>query len=116
MTHLITSEPKNTLKFLCALASGVYAVTPDYVTQSARAGRWLSEAQFAWSPQQCPATTADLVNALLLWQRKKRLAFSDWNVLLLLQAEYMTCVEGVFFPPHPHLHFYLLIFTLGTTH
>jgi hypothetical protein len=91
VTHLITAEPKNTLKFLCALAAGVHAVRPDYVTQSARAGKWLSEAHFAWSPQQCPAS-GDLVNALLLWQRKKRPAFSDWNVLLLLKNEFSTCV------------------------
>jgi len=45
-THLVLAEPKRTMKLLRAVARGAWVLTPDWVTASAEAGRWVDEAPY----------------------------------------------------------------------
>ncbi|KAI8870704.1 hypothetical protein GQ42DRAFT_12801 [Ramicandelaber brevisporus] len=45
-THLVTTAIARTEKFLCAMSTAHFFVTPEWLTQSAAAGYWLDERQF----------------------------------------------------------------------
>lgn len=46
ITHLVTGDDRRTLKLMLAVANGSWLVSPDWVTASLEAGRWLPESQF----------------------------------------------------------------------
>ncbi|XP_055624583.1 uncharacterized protein LOC129767571 isoform X2 [Toxorhynchites rutilus septentrionalis] len=45
-THLISLEPRRTLNLLRALIRGLWIITYEWIVESNKAGRWLSEEQF----------------------------------------------------------------------
>ncbi|XP_069043625.1 SMC5-SMC6 complex localization factor protein 1 isoform X2 [Lepisosteus oculatus] len=70
-THLIARNVSPSEKFLAACAAGIWVLRPEYVTESARAGRWLAEEPREWGS---PARR---------W-RGQAGAFRGWRVALLL--------------------------------
>jgi BRCT domain, a BRCA1 C-terminus domain/Regulator of Ty1 transposition protein 107 BRCT domain/FHA domain len=46
-THLVTERVRRTVKFLSGVSHGVAVVTPAFVDESKKAGRWLDVADFA---------------------------------------------------------------------
>ncbi|GFR48773.1 hypothetical protein Agub_g10594 [Astrephomene gubernaculifera] len=72
ITHLVLgSAAKRTVKVLLAIANGALFVTPAWVTESLKAGRWLPEDEFP--AQGNFAETARAVRALLpAWQQQQR--------------------------------------------
>lgn len=46
VTHLIVGDERRTLKLMLAVAAGAWLVSPQWVTASLEAGRWLPESQF----------------------------------------------------------------------
>lgn len=64
ITHLVIGGERRTLKLMLAVANGAWLVSPQWVTASLEAGRWLPESQF-------PAKVCDSVtNVRVLWWRK----------------------------------------------
>ena len=46
VTHLVVGDERRTLKLMLAVANGAWLVSPQWVTASLEAGRWLPESQF----------------------------------------------------------------------
>lgn len=46
ITHLVIGSERRTLKLMLAVANGAWLVSPQWVTASLEAGRWLPESQF----------------------------------------------------------------------
>ena len=46
VTHLVIGDERRTLKLMLAVANGAWLVSPQWVTASLEAGRWLPESQF----------------------------------------------------------------------
>ncbi|XP_066567934.1 SMC5-SMC6 complex localization factor protein 1 [Amia ocellicauda] len=71
-THLIVRQTCASEKFLAACAAGIWILSPKYVIESARAGRWLKE-----EPYEC--------GSVLEMQRERRVgAFCGWKVVVLI--------------------------------
>lgn len=45
-THLILGEKKRTYKVLAAIARGLWIVSPDWIKDSIKQGKWLDEAKY----------------------------------------------------------------------
>ena len=46
MTHLVCGDERRTLKLMLAVANGAWLLSPQWVTASLEAGRWLPESRF----------------------------------------------------------------------
>ncbi|XP_059825303.1 SMC5-SMC6 complex localization factor protein 1 [Hypanus sabinus] len=47
-THMIAKKPSRSEKILAACAAGKWVLTKDYISDSAKNGRWLNEIQYEW--------------------------------------------------------------------
>jgi hypothetical protein len=47
ITHLVVGQERRTLKVMLAIANGAWLVSPEWITASLEAGRWLPESQFS---------------------------------------------------------------------
>lgn len=47
VTHLVVGDERRTLKLMLAVANGAWLLSPQWVTASLEAGRWLPESQFS---------------------------------------------------------------------
>ena len=50
-THVVCKSPSRGEKYLCACVRGRWLLTPEYVHDSERAGKWLSETTYQWCVQ-----------------------------------------------------------------
>lgn len=46
LTHLVIGQERRTLKVMLAVANGAWLVTPEWITASLEAGKWLPESEF----------------------------------------------------------------------
>jgi len=46
ITHLVVGQERRTLKVMLAIANGAWLISPEWITASLEAGRWLPESQF----------------------------------------------------------------------
>jgi hypothetical protein len=63
VTHLVIGSERRTLKAMLALANGAWLVSPEWVTASLEAGRWLPEGRF---PAAAPRFVAAAARARAL--------------------------------------------------
>ncbi|KAK3514531.1 hypothetical protein QTP70_021511 [Hemibagrus guttatus] len=89
MTHLITTKPTASEKFLSACAAGKWIVTPQFVLDSVKHKAWLPEASYELNLTahiEAPVTA----NPLQKWREKVARgitsgAFQDWVVYLEIE-------------------------------
>ncbi|XP_069483742.1 SMC5-SMC6 complex localization factor protein 1 [Ambystoma mexicanum] len=91
-THLIAKNVCKSEKWLAACASGKWVLTKEYVIDSAKSGRWLSEATYEWGNklEKYPNFTSMMNTAPKRWREELTFtgspgAFFRWKVILLMK-------------------------------
>lgn len=93
-THMITNKPSRSEKFLAACAAGKWVLTKDYITDSAKSGRWLNEIQYEWgykiqNNSQFPGPMDSVPKKWREELARSRISgvFHNWKVVLLINNE-----------------------------
>ncbi|XP_078253160.1 SMC5-SMC6 complex localization factor protein 1 isoform X2 [Rhinoraja longicauda] len=93
-THMIANKPSRSEKFLAACAAGKWVLTKDYITDSAKSGRWLNEIQYEWgykiqNNSQFPGPTDSVPKKWREELARSRISgvFHNWKVVLLINNE-----------------------------
>ena len=103
VTHLILNEPYASEKTLSAIAAGIWILKPNYIQDSMKAGRLLSEVDYQWGFEFEWLSSSKHVRHRLMassikWRthitKTKMKAFHDWSVLILNTSQMIqSCVK-----------------------
>ncbi|XP_070573063.1 SMC5-SMC6 complex localization factor protein 1-like [Ptychodera flava] len=90
-THIVSSKPIRSEKYLCGCAAGKWVVTKEFILDSAKAGKWLDSYQYEWG-NKVP-TDCNYPIPLLMAPRRWRLLrdgsgrkpFSKWTAMIFVE-------------------------------
>ncbi|CAI5437974.1 unnamed protein product [Caenorhabditis angaria] len=100
VTHLICPKLNRTPKVLCTLASGKWCLTPDFIFDSQKAGKWIDEKEYEWTEEKVSKNAKIIEKQLAqrcrfwrekidrmpinnIWMKSRQNgAFSDWKCVI----------------------------------
>jgi hypothetical protein len=80
--------PCKSEKFLCGCAAGKWVVSREFISDSAKARKWMDEERYEWSSQKLPRGIAQVENVMMLksatkrWRLSEQRPFDGWRVCI----------------------------------
>ncbi|XP_072044649.1 SMC5-SMC6 complex localization factor protein 1-like [Amphiura filiformis] len=90
-SHVICMKPMRSEKYLCACATGKWVLSKDYITDSAKAGKWLKEEQYQWGIRHINESVgqSSMAKAPARWHRvveeTGKKSFHGWKVAIFVE-------------------------------
>jgi hypothetical protein len=87
-THIVSAMPCKSEKFLCGCAAGKWVVSREFISDSAKARKWMDEERYEWSSQKLPRGIAQVENVMMLksatkrWRLSEQRPFDGWRVCI----------------------------------